>query len=78
MPIWVASALKKIGNYLGGYFLDYLISWISAALKSWKKKQEQSKIDKENLDRYTPVKEGKLSDEEDIKRTEDMLNGRRP
>lgn len=56
------------------HIMDHLI----AAVERYRRDQAQKKIDSENLDRYNEVKTGELSDEEDIKRTEDLLNGRKP
>lgn len=58
------SILKKIWGLL-----------VSKIVRAYRKKRQES-IDKKNLEEYKKVEEGKLSNEEEIKITEDLLNGK--
>lgn len=70
--------LIAVGPYIFDIILDKIIDWFMLMKKSKEAAKRQEEIDNQNREDYTPVKEGVLTDEEDIKRTEDLLNGRRP
>lgn len=78
MSAWIVSLLSRVGSFILSFLLEKIWGIVSALFTRWKKKQDQEEIDKENVGQYREVKEGHLSDEEDIKRTEQLLNGRKP
>ena len=70
--------LANIGKAILGFIVKYAWDYLVVLATSWYNKWKQRQIDQENLKRYEEVKSGGLSNEEDIKRTEDLLSGRKP
>lgn len=67
-------------NPVGRFILNSILKKIWGLLTSkivryYRSKRQESK-DKKNLEEYKKVEEGKLSNEEEIKITEDLLNGK--
>lgn len=73
-----AKLLAAVGPYIADIIFDKIIEWVQAMRKAKQARKRQEEIDKENREDYTGVEQGELTDEEDIRRTEDLLNGRRP
>lgn len=73
-----SKLLTFLGPYIADIIVDKIIDWAMLMRKAKERQERQEAIDKENRERYTDVEQGNLTDEEDIDRTEDLLNGRRP
>lgn len=65
---------KWLINQLIRYIGDHVIAFIERWREGLAAKKKAEKIDQN----YEPVKSGELSNEEEIKRTEDTLSGRLP
>lgn len=76
MQFLAALYNNKIARFIINYFVKKLWNLLTHRIVKYYKKKQQEKTDKKNLEEYKKVEEGKLSNEEEIKITEDLLNGK--